>query len=104
MMDKINKLFSHPYAGSVGPAPDYHRAGSHLTIRIADKRISRLLLVLQQLDESVAGLEQLQDSELSELVSAAIRGCGFIDPVEAWHAVATVLETIERHDPTPEYS
>jgi hypothetical protein len=101
-MDKINKLFSDPHVGNMQPAPDYNNSGSHLTIRIADKRVSRLLLVLQQLDESVAGLEDLQESELSELVSVAIRGCGFTDPVEASYAIATVLEAIEKYDSPPE--
>lgn len=102
-MDKINKLFLDPHVENMQPTPDFNNTGSHLTIRIADKRVSRLLLVLQQLDESMAGLEDLQESELSELVSVAIRGCGFIDPVEACYAVAAVLEAIERPDSAPEY-
>jgi hypothetical protein len=85
-------------------ALDYNNSGSHLTIRITDNRVSRLLLVLQQLDESMAGLEDLQEAELSELVSVAIRECGFIDPVEASYAIAAVLEAIEKYDSPPEYS
>jgi hypothetical protein len=103
-MDKINQLSSGPYLESVRPNSDHTGIGPYLTIHIADKRISRLLLVLQELDESVAGLEGLQESKLSELISVAIRGCGFVDPVEAWYAVAAVLEAIERQDSPAEYS
>jgi hypothetical protein len=103
-MDKISQLFSVPYRESVRPSSDRTGIGPHLTVHIADKRISQLLLVLQELDESVAGLEGLDESKLSELISVAIRGCGFTDPVDAWHAVAAVLEAIERDDSPPECS
>jgi hypothetical protein len=103
-MDKINRSFSDPYLESVRPNSDDTKILPHSTVHIADRRISQLLLVLQELDESVAGLEGLQDSKLSELISSAIRGCGFIDPVEAWYAVAAVLEAIERQESPPAYS
>ncbi len=38
--------------------------------------------LLQQLNESAEGLEALPEPELSEIVSSAIRVCGFIDPIE----------------------
>jgi hypothetical protein len=57
-------------------------------------RIARLLRRLRELDESVAGLETLQEAELSDLVCSAIREAGFVDPSEARYAIAAVLETI----------
>ncbi len=57
-------------------------------------RIARLLRRLRELDESVAGLETLQEAELSELVCTAIREAGFVDPSEARYAIAAVLEII----------
>jgi hypothetical protein len=103
-MEKMSKLFSDPHTPSPWPMADGDETTSHLRICIPDKRISQLLLVLEELDESVAGLEDLQQAELSELVSDAIRGCGFIDPVEAWYAIAAVLEVIEQHDSATECS
>jgi hypothetical protein len=95
MMNKANEPFSVDHVASMGLATDIQQTNSHLKIRIADKRVVRLLLVLQELDESVLGLEHLQMPELAELVDAAIQGCGFVDPVEAWYAVAAVLRVIE---------
>jgi len=62
---------------------------------IADKRVARLLLVLSELDECVAGLEGLPKADLSDLISSAIRACGFENEVEAKYAIATVLRAIE---------
>jgi hypothetical protein len=103
-MEKMSKLFSDPHAPSSWPMAVCEEANSHLRICIPDKRISRLLLVLQELDKSVAGLEELQQAELSELVLAAIEGCGFTDPVEASDAIAAVLDVIEKHNSGTEYS
>ncbi len=52
----------------------------------------------------MAGLEALPKAELSALVSSAILACGFVDPIEARYAIATVLETIEVQDSIPESS
>jgi hypothetical protein len=48
------------------------------------------------------GLEALPEPELSEIVSSAIRLCGFVDPVEARHVIAIVLDAIEMKSPIPE--
>ena len=71
---------------------------SESRIHIADKRVAQLLLILHELDESVAGLEDLPKAELSELVSSAILACGFVDPIDARYAISAVLETIESQD------
>jgi hypothetical protein len=70
----------------------------------ADKRVTQLLLVLHELDQAVAGLECLPQTKLSELVSCAIVGCGFVDPTEAWYAIGAVLQVIEAHEVNPESS
>jgi len=103
-MDNTNKLFLYPSAERGWANPEFNKPCSDLKTRIEDKRVARLLLVLHELDESVAGLQALPKTELSELVSSAILACGFVDPIEARYAIATVLETIEMQDSMPESS
>jgi hypothetical protein len=94
-MNKINRLVWDPvHGGTAVPAKINHHF-SDLKFRVADKRVSQLLLVLHELDESVAGLQGLPETDLSELVSHAVHACGFLDPVEALHAIAVVLKAIE---------
>ena len=62
---------------------------------ITDGRVARLLLVLSEIDEAVASIGGLPESELRELVSSAIHGCGFSDPAEVRWVVASVLQAIE---------
>jgi hypothetical protein len=58
-------------------------------------------MLLQQLYDSVGGLRALPKPELSEIVSSAVRLCGFVDPIEAQGVIATVLYGIEMQDPDP---
>jgi hypothetical protein len=101
-MDKIHKLFLHPSTEYVWPTTEFNQTCSDAKVHIADERLARLLLVLHELDESVAGLEELPTTELSELISSAVLACGFVDPIEARYAIAAVLEVIEMHDSMPE--
>jgi len=103
-MHKINELFLYPFAEHTGPNPEFGKTSSHSGVHIADERVVRLLTVLHELDESVAGLEELPNDELSELVWSAILACGFVDPIEARYAIAAVLEVIEMHDSVLESS
>ncbi len=107
-MYRISRPISYPSSNSSNsrswitsrldrPRPD-------LMADIADERVFKLLTVLQELDQSVVGLEELPTDELSALVADAIRACGFLDPGEAQYAIAAVLETIEAPGGTPEYS
>jgi hypothetical protein len=73
-------------------------------VHLNDKRVARLLLVLHEIDQSVAGLEELPQTELSELVSSAIMACGFADGTEARYAISAVLDAIERRVPMSESS
>jgi hypothetical protein len=96
-----NEQFTDRSTESTWPELEFNKAYSDTKIHIADKRVARLLLVLHDLDESVLGLERLPQTELTDLVSSAIRACGFVDGVEARYAIAAVLEAIERRDPIP---
>jgi hypothetical protein len=60
-----------------------------------DQRVTHLLVLMRQSDESAGGLGTLPMSELSEIVCGAIELCGFADPVEARDVIRTVLQTIE---------
>ena len=73
-------------------------------VRITDKRVARLLLVLHQLDESLGALEEIPKAELSDLVTNAIKACGFEDPIEARCAISAILEMIDVSGSNPENS
>jgi hypothetical protein len=103
-MDKANALFLYPSTEHMWPTPEFNQACSDAKVRNPDERLARLLLVLHELDESVAGLEELPKTELSELVSSAILACGFVDPIEARYAIDAVLQAIEIDDSMPESS
>jgi len=66
-----------------------------------DTRLPLLLVLLQQLDKPVHGLEGLPEFELSEIVSAAVRVCGYVEPMETLQAISTVLQALEMRDPVP---
>ena len=103
-MDKINKPFLDPSTERMWPTPEVNKAFADLEVRITDERVARLLLLLYELDESMAGLEELPKTELRELISSAIVSCGFVDPIEERYAIAAVLEAIEVNDSMPESS
>jgi hypothetical protein len=61
----------------------------------ADARVAWLLLVLSELEECIAGMEELPIAELSALISNAILSCGFESPGEERYAIRAVLTAIE---------
>lgn len=102
-MDNTNETFrNHSAVGN--EHSELERKDCKATVCISDKRVAQLLLVLHELDESVAGLEKLAKSDLSDLVSSAILACGFVDPMEARYAIASVLEAINAPDSLQGYS
>jgi hypothetical protein len=103
-MDEINKPFLDLSTERIWPTPEVSQVFGDSIVRITDERVARLLLLLYELDESIAGLEELPKSELSELISSAILACGFVDPIEERYAISAVLEAIEVHDSMPERS
>ncbi len=66
-----------------------------------NQRMAQLMMLLQQIDESARGLDEVPMDELSEMVASALGVCGFVDPNEARDAIAQVLEAIERTDRSP---
>jgi hypothetical protein len=100
-MDKIERFLDAQHAL---PAPEFDAGGSDRKIHIADHRMARLLLLLHEIDHAAAGLEELPQTDLIELVSSAILACGFVDGIEARCAITAILEAIERRDPMLEHS
>lgn len=93
------KRFPDPSTKYILPPPDLNTTRSESMVYTSDKRLARLMLVLRELDESLAGFEELPQTELSELVSNSILACGFAEGTEARYAIAAVLDAIERRDP-----
>jgi len=83
-MDNLNNVF-----------PAFGNTGSNSDAYIHDRRVARLLVLLQQLDAAAAGLGSLPKPELSEIVSSAIHLCGFADPIEARDVIAAVLDALK---------
>ena len=100
-MNKAIRLFSHPFTEGNGSAVRLGNTFSRSTIHIANPRVAQLLLVLHELDESMAELQGLPKTKLNELVCGAIEACGFVDPVETRRAIAAILDAIEAEDLTP---
>jgi hypothetical protein len=94
-MDKVDALFLHSSVEHMGLNRVFGKTCSDSDLQIHDTRVAQLLVLLQQLDESAEGLEELPKPELSEIVSSAIRMCGFVDPIEARDVIAIVLDAIE---------
>jgi len=101
-MDKGNRLFLHPSVEHMSPNNVFGKTSSNSDSDIQDKRVAQLLVVLHQLDESAGGLGALPEPELLEVVSSAVRLCGFLNPIEAGDVIATVLEALEMRDPIRE--
>jgi len=71
-----------------------HGASHDGNAGITDQRLVQLLLVLSEIDESVASLGGLPQAELVGMVSDAIQACGFTNPAEVRAVVASVLHAI----------
>jgi hypothetical protein len=94
-MDKMNDLLLDSSVVQIYPAPAFDDSCSNSDVYIPDKRVARLLVLLQQLDEAAAGLGALPESELAEIVSSAIHLCGFVDPIEARDVIGFVLYALK---------
>ncbi len=101
-MSKANKTSLHFSVERMCPDSGFGKTSSDSDFHIKDKRLPHLLVVLRQLDEFIHGLEALPEPELTEIVSAALRVCGFVEPMEAYQVIATVLEALEMQDPIPQ--
>ena len=97
-LDKM-KRFPDASTKYILPPPDLNTTRPESRVYPSDKRLARLMLALRELDESLAGFEELPQTEISQLVSNAISACGFAEGTEAEYAIAAVLDAIERRDP-----
>jgi len=89
----------HQFCSSASLARRFNR-GARISahdgsVGITDSRVARLLMVLSEIDETVACIGGMPESELRGLVSGAIRGCGFCDPAEVRWVLASVLQAID---------
>jgi hypothetical protein len=103
-MDKVNHLYlqlSPQYARSRHVLANTYSDSPSV---LEDKRIAQLLVLLRQLQRSAGGLCGLPKPELTEIVSSAVRLCGFVTPVESREVIATVLDALEMKDPISEGS
>jgi hypothetical protein len=94
-MDKGNRLFLHSSVERMSSSNVFAKTFPNSDSDIQDKRVAQLLVLLQQLDESAGGLGVFPEPELREVVSSAVRLCGFLDPIELRDWIATVLEALE---------
>jgi hypothetical protein len=94
-MDKGNRLFLHCSVEHMSPNNVLAKIFSNSDSDIQDKRVAQLMVLLQQLDESAGGLGAFPEPELREVVSSAVRLCGFLNPIEVRDVIATVLEALE---------
>lgn len=101
-MDKAHMLFLHSSIEKANPDCAYGKTVSNFDFLANDKRVPHFLLVLRQLDESLNGLEGVPEPEISEIVSTALRVCGFAEPVEALQVIGIILEALEMQNPIPE--
>ena len=94
-MDKGNRLFLHSSVEHMSPKNVLAKTFFNSDSDIQDKRVAQLLVLLQQLDESAGGLGAFPEPELREVVSSAVRLCGFLNPIEVRDVIDTVLEALE---------
>ena len=88
-MDKVNELFFHSSGEHTCPNHTVARTYSGSSLYMKDKRVAQLLVLLQQLQESVGGLGALPKPELFQIVSSAVQLCGFVNPNEMAGSQAT---------------
>jgi hypothetical protein len=102
-MYKENTLFLHSSVEDMCPNNVFGQTFSDSDWDVQDKRVAQLLVLLKQLHESPGGLGALPKPELGEVVSSAVRLCGFVNPIEARDVIDTVLASLEMEDPIPKH-
>jgi hypothetical protein len=98
-MDKIDELFLHPSAKHILPRHAFSESRSDSDFHLMDKRVAKLVVLLQQLHASTGWLGALPKAQLIEILSSAVRLCGFVNPLEVGDVMATILEAVETEDP-----
>ena len=97
-MNKTSELFPHWPAEQLHPDHAFGKAYSDARLYLKDQRVSQLVVLLQQVQESAGGLGALPQPQLNEIVASAVRLCGFANPILAEDVIATVLEAFEMRD------
>ena len=100
-MGKVDQAFLASVGNLVGADPAYGTAVTDDDLNI-NQRLAQFFMLLQQLADSEGALESLSPLEFSEFVSLALGMCGFSDPIQTREVIATVLEALERPDPSSE--
>jgi hypothetical protein len=100
-MSKTNLPFPSYYPVDDMCQRPFGKHGFNPDFGFTDKRLSRLLVLLQQVDQYIHGLHALPEFELNEIVSGALNISGFVDPAEGMAAVAHVLCALETRDSLP---
>lgn len=101
-MDKVNELSLHPSAEPARQDCMICGAYSDSLFYIGGKRVARLSVLLQQIQQSLGALEALPHPELFEIVSGAVSLSGFVNPTETAEVTAVVLDALEILAPAPE--
>ena len=96
-----NRLSLRSSEEHMSPNNMFGKMFSNSDLDIQDKRVTQLLVLLQQLNTSAGGLGALPETELGEVIASAVRLCGFLNPIEARDVIATVLEGLKMRDPIP---
>ena len=104
-MDTMDELFLSSLEDSTLPTREFSADPLEREIRITDRRVAQLLIVLHEIDVSLKGLENVSEPQLSEILSEAILACGFTDLAEARCVLIPILEAMEMlQPPGQEYS
>jgi hypothetical protein len=103
-MEKVNQVFLHLSPRYIRPNNVLAEAHSDSPTCLEDKRVAQLFLLLRQLQRSAGGLCGLPTPELTDIVSSAVRLCGFVDPRESREVIAAVLDALEMKEPMSESS
>ncbi len=94
-MDTMDELFLSSLEQSTLPTPEFNADSPEGEIRITDRRVAQLLIVLHEIDASIKGLQNVSEPQLSEIVGEAILACGFTDLAEARRVLTPILEAME---------
>jgi hypothetical protein len=84
------------------PDPSFGKSLSRLDFHALDERLSRLMILLRQLEKSLFALEAVPEISLCEIVYSAVHLCGFVNPIEAEYAIEAVLEALEANRLMPQ--
>ena len=103
-MEKVSQVFLHLSPRYIRPNNVLAETHSDSATYLEDQRVAQLFLLLRQLQRSAGGLSGLPKPELTDIVSSAVRLCGFVNPRESRDVTDAVLDALEIQDPMSESS